>query len=84
MQKGGKRIRRISFYNGECFQVTEEEREESVFVFEYARKWEGVNEEAARRAAQGESWTMGRYQTLFQRLAIMLAFLLMLMAYGRR
>lgn len=63
--------------------MTEEEREESAFIFQYARKWEGVNEEAARRAAQRKSWDMGRYQTLVQRLAIVLAFLLMLMAYGK-
>ena len=79
---GGKRIRRISFFNGECFQAAEDERDESAFVFEYARKWEGVNEEAARRAAQGKSWNVGRYQTLIQRLAIVMAFLLMLMAMG--
>lgn len=84
LQKGGKRIRRIRFYNGKCFQVTEEEREGSAFVFAYAKKWEGVNEEAARRAAQKSSRTMGRYQTLVQRLAIVMVFLLMLMAYGRR
>ena len=60
------------------------EREESAFVFEYARKWEGVNEDAARRAVQGRSWNMGRYQTLIQRLAIVMAFLLMLMAYGKQ
>ena len=83
LQKGGRRIRRINFYNGGCFQVTEEEREGSAFVFKYARKWEGVNEEAARRAAQGRSRTMGRYQILIWRLAIAMAFLLMLMAYGR-
>ncbi len=83
LEKGGRRIRRISFYNGRCFQVTEGEREGSAFVFEYARKWEGVNEEAARRAAQGRSRTMGRYQILIWRLAIAMAFLLMLMAYGR-
>ncbi len=81
---GGKRIRRISFFNGECFQAAEDERDESAFVFEYARKWEGVNEEAARRAAQGKSWNAGRYQTLIQRLAIVMAFLLMLMAYGKQ
>ncbi len=84
LQKGGRRIRRINFYNGGCFQVTEEEREGSAFVFKYARKWEGVNEEAARRAAQRRSLAMGRYQKLVQRLAIVMVLLMMLMAYGRR
>lgn len=84
LQKGGRRIRRINFYNGGCFQVTEEEREGSAFVFKYARKWEGVNEEAARRAAQRRSLAMGHYQKLVQRLAIVMVLLMMLMAYGRR
>ena len=84
LQKGGRRIRRINFYNVGCFQVTEEEREGSAFVFKYARKWEGVNEEAARRAAQRRSLAMGRYQKLVQRLAIVMVLLMMLMAYGRR
>ena len=64
--------------------MTEEEREGSAFVFKYARKWEGVNEEAARRAAQRRSLAMGRYQKLVQRLAIVMVLLMMLMAYGRR